>query len=403
MARRPLYRAVADTLRRQLADGGLSPGAKLPTVRKLAARFGVSVVTVGKALRTLQREGQVTCIPAVGAFVPAATAAQAASTQVTIAFATVALEDALTSWIAAGIEEACRHRGWFVQIHNARTDPKNEAETLNRLPNSNTKGAIVLPLSDDANIEALFYLKFSKFPFVLVDRRIPGLRVDVVESDQEMGGYLATRYLLEHGHRRVFMYTSPPYCFTSADARARGYERALVERGIEPRPEWKITCDCDVEGRKRDANAGPPWIGWYEGILPILPKIDLPAAFFVMSAYSGRGLLTACRDLGLRVPQDISVVCFDDTEFMEAFDPPVTVIAQRRRQIGQAAVELLERRLASGGNGDPQSVPIDVDLIERESVCSPEERERGRAKKKTPDPSARGPDQLGHVLCGACD
>ncbi len=368
VAKRPLYRAIADTLRRQLASGSLSPGAKLPPVRKLASQYNVSVVTVSKALRALESEGQVTCIPTVGAFVPAATVAQTTPTQVTIAFATVALEDALTSWIAAGIEEACRQRGWFVQIHNARTDPRNEAETLNRLPTSNTKGAVVLPLSDDANIEALFYLKFSKFPFVLVDRRVRGLRVDVVESDHEMGGYLATRYLLDHGHRRVFMYTSPPYCFSSADARGRGYERALVEQGIEPQPEWKITCDCDVEGHKRDASAGPPWIGWYEGILPFLRRLDRPAAFFVMNAYAGRGLLTACRDLGLRVPDDVSVVCFDDTEFMEAFDPPVTVIAQRRRQVGQAAVELLERRLEKGDAAEPQTVLIDVDLIERRSV-----------------------------------
>jgi DNA-binding LacI/PurR family transcriptional regulator len=369
MARRPLYRAIADTLRRQLAGGGLSPGAKLPTVRKLAARFGVSVVTVSKALRALESEGQVTCIPMVGAFVPAATAVQAAPTQVTITFATAAIEDALSGWIAAGIEEACRERGWLLQIHNARTDPKNEAETLNRLPNTNTKGAVVLPLSDDASIEALFYLKFSGFPFVLVDRRFPGLRADIVESNHEMGGYLATRYLVEHGHRRVLMCASPSFGFSSADTTMRGYERALIEHGIEPQLEWKIACECDVEGRKRDAPAGPPWIGWYEGSLPFLRKLELPAAFFVMNSYAGRGLLTACRDLGLRIPQDVSVVCFDGAEFMEAFNPPVTVIAQRRRQIGQAAVELLERRLASGGTGEPQNVLIDVDLIERESVC----------------------------------
>jgi LacI family transcriptional regulator len=88
----------------------------------------------------------------------------------------------------------------------------------------------------------------------------------------------------------------------------------------------------------------------------------------VMNSYAGRGLLTACRDLGLRVPEDVSVVCFDDTEFMEAFDPPVTVIAQRRREIGHAAVGLLERRLESGDAAEPQSVLIDVDLIERGSV-----------------------------------
>jgi len=110
-------------------------------------------------------------------------------------------------------------------------------------------------------------------------------------------------------------------------------------------------------------------MGWYEGSLPFLRKLELPAALLVMNPYAGRGLLTACRNLVLRIPQDVSVVCFDDAEFMEAFNPPVTVIAQRRRQIGQAAVELLERRLASGGIGEPESVLIDVDLIERESVC----------------------------------
>jgi GntR family transcriptional regulator, arabinose operon transcriptional repressor len=367
VSKRPLYRAVADTLRRQLVNGSLSPGAKLPPVRALATQFNVSVVTVSKALRALESEGHVSCIPTVGAFVPAGTAVQSAPPQVTIAFATVALEAALTSWIAAGIEEACRERGWLLQIHNAASQAKIEAETLARLPRTNTKGAIVLPCGDDANIEAMFYLKFAGFPFVLVDRRIPGLRVDIVESDHEKGGYLATQHLLEHGHRRVLMYTSPPGRFSSADARLKGYERALIERGIEPRPEWKMTYDYEVESARPDGKTGPPWVLWHEGALPFLHKLELPAAIFVMNAYAGRGLLTACRELGLRVPEDVSVVCFDDTEFMEAFHPPITVVAQRRRQIGRAAVELLERRLQNG-QGEPQTLLLDVDLIERGSV-----------------------------------
>ena len=78
VTQRPLYRAIADTLRRQLANGSFSPGAKLPTVRKLATQFKVSVVTVSKALRALESEGQVTCIPTVGAFVPATSVAKGA-------------------------------------------------------------------------------------------------------------------------------------------------------------------------------------------------------------------------------------------------------------------------------------------------------------------------------------
>ncbi|MBI4582311.1 MAG: GntR family transcriptional regulator [Planctomycetes bacterium] len=363
--RRLLYRSIADSLRRDLTSGKLVAGAKLPPVRSLARQFKVSVITISKALRALEREGHLTCIPAVGAFVPAMSTTSVAVSQITIAFATVELEATLTGRIAAGIEESCRQRDWLLQIHNAQADPQTEAETLSRLPKTGTSGAIILPVRDEPNIEALFWLKFNRFPYVLVDRRIPGLRVNVVESNHEQGGYLATRHLLEHGHRRVLMLTSRSGIFSSADDRVRGYERALTEAGIGPRPEWLIAFE-----HPHTVVTTHPWRLWYDRVMPTLKDLDRPTAILAVNASAGRGLLEACWDLDLRVPYDISVVSFGDTEFMEGYHPPVTVVAQRGHQIGQAAVELLERQL-NDPESEPRHVLLDVDLIERHSIGRP--------------------------------
>jgi LacI family transcriptional regulator len=209
----------------------------------------------------------------------------------------------------------------------------------------------------------MFKLKLDGFPFVLVDRHIQGLKVDIVESDHESGARMATEHLLAHGHHRIHMLSCKPGALSSADARWRGYEQALLDRGIEPVREWRVVCEDDSPDGDR-----PAWQKWQDTVLPVLEELARPAAFVTLNAYAGRGLLEACRKLGLRVPEDVSVVSFDDTEFMQAFSPPVTVIAQRTRLIGRAAVEQLERRLQGGAELEPQQTRIDMDLIERQSV-----------------------------------
>lgn len=149
----------------------------------------------------------------------------------------------------------------------------------------------------------------------------------------------------------------------------RGYERALIEHGIGPQLEWRITCDCDGQDGKRDAAACPAWIGWYEESLSFLRKLELPVALCVMSSYAGRGLLTACRELGLDIPRDVSIICFDDAEFIQALVPPITAVRQRASEIASTAVELLERRLSNETIPEPRHILLDMELVERRSVA----------------------------------
>lgn len=364
--KRPLYRTISDALRRRLTDGDLAAGARVPALRELANQFNVSTITVRQALRMLEEEGRLHCIPGVGTFVRPSLPRRPATDQVTVAFATIMIEGAYTSEIAHSIEEACQQRGWGMQLLNAQGDPQLEARNLSRIAKSGVNGAIVLPVCDSENIEEMVKLKLAAFPFVLVDRAIPGVKVDVVASDHEEGARVATEYLIKHGHRHILMVTEPPTS-TSVAARIRGYERALIDNGIEPLREWKIWMNPDAYDRE---NRQRFWLPGKQAALPALQKFEPPVAIFALNCYIGWGIFEACRLLGLRVPEDVSIICFDDSEFTRALSPGMTAIAQRTGEIGRTAVELLERRLSSGALLEPQQLQIDVDLVERGSVAT---------------------------------
>jgi len=114
--------------------------------------------------------------------------------------------------------------------------------SLSSLADSGAAGTILLTADGTEHLEAVFGLKISGLPIVLVRRAVLGLRVDVVESDHRQGAYLATEYLLKHGHRRVLMMTRKA-APTSANARVWGYEQALVDHGVVPVQAWKIWID----------------------------------------------------------------------------------------------------------------------------------------------------------------
>jgi len=363
--RRPLYRAITDTLRQQLADGNLAAGTRMPTLRELAKQFSVSTITVRQALRALEQEGRLHCIPGVGTFVRPNLPQMAATQQITVAFVTIEIEGSLPSEIAHSIEQECQQRGWGMQFFNAQGNPHLEARNLSRITKSGANTAIILPVCDSENLEEMVKLKLADFPLVILDRAIPGLKVDVVASDHEKGGYLATEYLIKRGHKQIIL-VSEPAMSTSIAARIQGYERALVDNGLEPRREQKIWIDTNVH--HRGCCEKKKWLGGYEAALNALKNFKPPMAIFAHNSYSGWGAFKACNELGSKVPQDVSIICFDDDEFIKALTPPMTAIAQRTYDIGRLAVEALEHRIAEGGKTEPQQTVVDIDLIERASV-----------------------------------
>jgi LacI family transcriptional regulator len=362
-----LHRSVSESLRERLLKGCLAVGSKLPALRELASELSVSTMTVQRALRTLENEGHVYRIAGVGSFVrPNRTGLRR------IAMVSTDLTSPFQMAMVQAVQRAAHERGWTVQLVDTHWDLEYDWTNIRRLPASGVTGALLLPpFSDPRMAQALATLENDRFAMVLLDMSTSVLQADLATSNNEAGAYMATRYLLDRGHRRV-LFLSHPLAVSSVMARTDGYHRAMASLGIQPSPEWKVWSD--LHTHVSGCSEGRVWWGGCRAILPLLRCIERPLAVLAVDSYTGWGVYQACRELNLRIPQDVSVIAFDDVELTRVLTPPMTVISQRTDEIARAGLELLDSRLRAGpptaaGRRELRQVLIDVNLIERDSVA----------------------------------
>jgi len=192
---------------------------------------------------------------------------------------------------------------------------------------------------------------------VLLDRSIPGLTADVVLSDNESGAFDAVSYLIGMGHRRIGIIAGRLEVSTGAD-RMAGYVRAIRTHGI-PADESLI----EVAKFKRDIA--------YDKTMKMLNRAEPPTALFVCNNVMTAGTMAALKAAGKKVPEDISVIGFDDSEWAALMDPPLTVVAQPIVELGTRAAQTLMRRISRGRVKTPRAVVLKPELILRDSCARP--------------------------------
>jgi LacI family transcriptional regulator len=197
-------------------------------------------------------------------------------------------------------------------------------------------------------------------PIVVLDRRVPGAQVDVVRGDSEGGAHALARHLLELGHTCIAVLSGPKTVSTSIE-RVDGYCRALHEAGLGPEVER-------VYYGEFTEQAG------YDLTLQALKTDPCPTAVFASNNFMAVGALKALRNAGLGVPEDISLVTFDDLPFWTLIEPFLTVADQPAYQMGRQAAELLIARLAEPVS-DPdadryQEIVLPTQVLVRRS-CGP--------------------------------
>lgn len=180
-------------------------------------------------------------------------------------------------------------------------------------------------------------------PIVTVDRSLLNSPVDQVEVDNRVGAYEAVSYLISAGHKRIGLITGPVDVSTSRD-RKKGYEDALASHAIEIRPDYIGLGD----------NRQPSGDALASRLLELARP---PTALFVTNNLMTVGALQAIHRLGLKIPNDVAIIGFDDLPWAEALNPPLTVVRQPAYDIGHAAAELLLRRL-----NNPQVAPASIRL-----------------------------------------
>jgi LacI family transcriptional regulator len=191
-------------------------------------------------------------------------------------------------------------------------------------------------------------------PFVLIDRDIPGVESDVVQGDSVGGAHQLVDHLIGLGHRRIAHITESPKVSTARD-RLRGYTDALAAAGIELNP------DLVIEGESATARGG------HDAAVQLLVRQPHPTAIFAVNNLTAVGVITAIRELGLRVPDDIAVVCFDDIELASLLFPFLTVMAQPAETFGTLATQLVLDRINERAPERRRVVILAADLIVRDS------------------------------------
>ena len=194
----------------------------------------------------------------------------------------------------------------------------------------------------------------SGYPIVLVDRNFSENIFDTVLTDNTLGGYLATRYLIELGHRRIACVTGPMSLLGSAN-RLQGYQQALAEFGLPEIPNLIYYGDFTV-------GSG------HEAAHHLLKRPELPTAVFVGNDMMAIGFLRSSIEMKFRIPEDISIVGFDNLELGMYMHPTITSFAQPKEEIGEKAIQLLLARIENP-KAPPQRILIPPKLIIRESTA----------------------------------
>jgi LacI family transcriptional regulator len=339
---------------------GSLPGRTKTRLVDIAAAAGVSVGLVSRVLNdspatraTPETRERIIRVAAELGYRPnyAARALKLARSD-TIALVTPALAtNAMVVELMRGVEDQARAMGYTVLL--ARSESMTDRTQLLRLLETGQVDGFLLQGRDDETIQSLTRL-VSQAPVVLINARVD--RPGSVMIDDRAAARAATRYLLEHGHRRTGLVNGLPTSLT-ARLRGEGYRQALREAGIVPDEGTISELGYAVD------SAAP-------ALESIMRRPEPPSAVVVANVNAAMGVLTHARRMGFRVPEDLSVVGIHDAWTADHTWPPLTTVSMPLYDLGLAAVRALHDRLSA-------VTPVGVDLvvetlpplvIERESV-----------------------------------
>jgi LacI family transcriptional regulator len=266
--------------------------------------------------------------------------------------------------VVRGVEDVAYKRSFRLILCNADNDPSKEASYVRQLRSYHIAGLLIIPAAGPDIAGHLRAYTTASVPVVCIDRVPEGWKGDSVLVANEEGAYLATKHLLDQGHRRLGVITGP-LNLTNAEERLKGFTRALREAGIKIDPEF-------VQEAQFDSASG------YQAAFRLLRMLPRPTAIFACNDLIAFGLLQAVRELGLRCPDDVSIAGFDSLEFTNFTDPSLTSVYQPGYQLGATAARLLLQRV-DGMRSAPKQVSLPTELRKRNSVGPPAASENTRS------------------------
>jgi DNA-binding LacI/PurR family transcriptional regulator len=325
------------------------------SIKDVAAAAGVSHSTVSRALNNSPRVSQETSerirrIAEEAGYSGSAIARSLATRRTkTIGVVVTTIADPFAAGIVIGIEEIAGNNGYSVFLANSNADPDRELRVVRSFEERRVDAIIVLA----SRVGALYLTLLSRLrvPIVMINNQHPSEFVHSVCIENTQGARTATAYLLNLGHRRIG-YIGDRNGRQSDTERFAGYRDALDSADLPFQPDLVQYGDSTPDGG-------------VQAMSTFLRMPEPPSAVFCYDDMTALGAIRAVRSSGRRVPEDISIVGFDDLPIVRFTDPPLTTIRQPMAKMGCLAMEAVLDLL--GGSGSSHDIKVKGELIERSS------------------------------------
>ncbi|MFC5402149.1 GntR family transcriptional regulator [Cohnella soli] len=335
----PLYIKIREYIKSQIEMGILKPGDQIPTETDLTNKFQVSRITIKTALRHLVDEGLIFRVAGKGSFVSSSELQSSVQEELSdypakkkIGFLMPQLGDFLSIQLLRGIEEVCREEGLLLMVTSVLTQSE-ERTAIREMIAAGAEGLIIFPVDGEAYSEEILKLKSDRFPFVLVDRYLPGIKTNAVFSDNQQGGNIGTDYLASLGHKNIGIVSFTKSKTSSSEDRFRGYLDAAKKNQLQLQHNYWLTQFDDVSYQDEQS--------MIETIFDWLQQEQDITAVFAFSPQIAIYIVKAAKRLGKKIPEDLAIICFDNPQIRDVENDYFTWIEQNFELMGTEAVQLL--------------------------------------------------------------
>jgi len=259
--------------------------------------------------------------------------------------------------IATGVREYANGKGYSVVVTSSENDHESEKKLTHLFSAKDIKGTIIAPIVEGAaEIEHLFKLKMLNYPFVLLEG-VKGIQANVVAIDNLRAIKQAVKYLMQSGHTRIVHFAGPPQS-SHTQERIEGFRHAFSESTL-------------VFNKNMIVPTGSHYDESYSRTIEFFRdkrREEFPTAIVCFNDQQALGVMIALLELGIRVPEDISIVGNDDIYYARIYPVPLTTIRAPQHEIGRKAAEMLIRSIEAPVPPPPEKIVLETEFIVRKST-----------------------------------
>jgi len=380
---KPMYEKIFDEVKQRIITKTYQLGERVPSEKELADAYNVSRITSKKALEMLAAEQLIVRKPGRGSFVadpgidylePGPHSGMnsegfASHTinqdEKTIGLIITDFGNSYGTGLIYGMEQAARDNDCFLVLRRTFGIPENEEQSIKKFLNLGVDGLIVFPAQGEYFSAEILKLVIGRFPLVLVDRHLKGVAAASISTNNMQAALKGTEYLFDLGHTNISFLSPPPEDTTAVEDRIEGFIQAHAQRGIViDKGLWvndltsTLPNSFNEENIERDISR----------LLSHMKSNPSITALFAIEYNIALLAKTAVERLGLRIPEDISIICFDSPPTQLGGGYTFTHMQQNEEEMGRIAIENVLSIMS--GHTVPNKVMLEAQLILGESTGS---------------------------------